>query len=427
MKDKIDKFLASLDDEDILRYAYNQKCDIPVYYSGPSWDREELSAAISSLVCGQWLSSGEEVTKFEKQFAQSEGVNSALMVNSGSSANLVLLAACKKHYGWSDDSEIVVSVVGFPTTIAPIVQNNMVPKFVDIEMDSLNFNLELVEEAITDKTVAIFLSPVLGNPCDMEELSRICMEKDVMLLLDGCDSFGTQYLGQPLAKYATATTCSFYPAHHITTGEGGMVYSDDTRLIQIARSIAWWGRDCFCVGSCNLLANGMCNNRFSNWLPDYDGIVDHKYVFTNVGYNLKPLDLQGAIGQVQLKKAPKLHERRQRNKIRISSIMSKVVSGIRIPLSERNSTVSWFGVPIICCNDELKLKLVSFLEANKIQTRNYFAGNILMHPAYRDLGNFRDYPNANEVLERVFFLGTSPSYSETTFDYIEDVMKKWQE
>jgi CDP-6-deoxy-D-xylo-4-hexulose-3-dehydrase len=426
MREAIETLLDSIDADQYLKYAYNQKCETPVYYSGPVWDKEELIAAISSLVGGLWLASGEQVSKFENRFSKDIGLAHSLMVNSGSSANLVLLAAAKTYYDWDDDAEIIVSVVGFPTTIAPIVQNNLKVKFVDIEMDSLNFDLSDVEDAINDKTKAVFLSPVLGNPVDMDKLTDLCRSKGIRLLLDGCDSLGTEWKGKPLYEYSDAATCSFYPAHHITTGEGGMVSSNDAEFIKIARSIAWWGRACYCVGSCNLLKNGVCGKRFFKWLDNYDGVVDHKYVFTNMGYNLKPLDLQGAIGLVQLDKAPTLHKKRRENKARIEKLLHKYIKGIHIPDELSDASTSWFGVPVVCETKELKHKLVPFFESNSIQTRNYFAGNILLHPAYEHLDDYNKYPNANQVLDKVFFLGTSPSYKEGTFRYIEDVLETWQ-
>lgn len=426
MKDLIKKFLSSLDKKEVLRYAYNQKSTTPVYYSGPVWDEEELSVAIESLISGAWLVSGEKVAKFEKQFSKAVGLKHSLMVNSGSSANLVMLAAAKKVFGWQDGDEIIVSVVGFPTTTSPIIQNSLNVRFVDIEMKSLNFDITKIEEVITKKTKAIFLSPVLGNPVDMDVLGDLCKAKNIQLLLDGCDSLGSEWDGVPLSQYAVASTCSFYPAHHITTGEGGMVSSNNKQLIEEARSIAWWGRACYCVGSCNLLKDGVCGKRFSPWLKNYDGVVDHKYVFTNIGYNLKPMDFQGAIGCVQLKKADELHDKRRANKRILESLLVKYVKGITIPGELIKANTSWFGVPIVCESKELKQKLVSFLETKQIQTRNYFAGNILLHPAYENLGYVEDFPEANKVLDLVFFIGTSPAYDSDTFDYIETILKEWE-
>lgn len=429
---KIDEFLDSLSKEfeDLFPYLYNfnnkNKSVDKVYYSGPNWDTEEIKSMIRTILTGKWISSGENVRKFEISFSKKFNIKHSLMVNSGSSANLVMIAALKKRLGWDDGDEIILSVVGFPTTLSPIIQNNLKPVFLDIEMDTLNFDLNLFESSITEKTKAIFVSPVLGNPPNFDKIIEICKKYNLILILDNCDSLGSKWNGKYLNEYAYASSCSFYPAHHITTGEGGMVSTDDEELMKIARSISWWGRDCYCVGSANLLCNGTCKNRFSNWLPNYDGVVDHKYIFTNVGYNLKPLDLQGSIGLEQLKKFDDLHKKRIQIKNEISKIFNSFIDGINIPSELVEAETGWFGVPIICGNKLLKNNLVKFLEDNGIQTRNYFAGNILIHPAYSHLDDFKKYENSNKVLDLVFFVGCSPSYSDSTLEYIKTVLEKFK-
>jgi CDP-6-deoxy-D-xylo-4-hexulose-3-dehydrase len=242
---------------------------------------------------------------------------------------------------------------------------------------------------------------------------------------DSCDSLGTKWRGKDLASYFIASSCSFYPAHHITTGEGGMVSSDREEIVRTARSLAWWGRDCYCVGAANLLSEGTCGKRFDKWLKGhYDGVLDHKYYFVNVGYNLKPLDLQGAIGTVQIEKLEMIHESRRRNKQIIGSYFERI-NGVAVPKELGHAETSWFGVPVICDSGELKKNLVRHLETSGIQTRNYFAGNVLIHPAYRNLGDFRNYPNANQVLDRVFFVGCSPNYTDETLGYIKSVIEKF--
>ena len=432
IEDQINNMINSLGDEyKILEYVYNDNSKFvpgvtPVYYSGPYWNNEEVIVAIKTLLTGKWLSSGENVKMFENEFARKINNRYAVMVNSGSSANLVLIAALKKYFKWQDQDEIIVSVVGFPTTIAPIVQNNLKPIFIDIEMNTLNFDLNKIEEKITSKTKAIFLSPVLGNPPDMYRLIDICKKHKMELVLDNCDSLGTTWDKLYLNECAVASSNSFYPSHHITTGEGGMVISNNKDIIRIARSIAWWGRDCFCVGSANLISHGSCGNRFDKWLDGYDGIIDHKYVFVNMGYNLKPLDFQGSIGLIQLKKLDEIHERRKNSKRVISELFKKYISGIYIPEELENADTSWFGTPIVCKNKKLKNKLVEYLESNKIQTRNYFAGNILLHPGYKHLDDFSKYPEANKVLDLVFFIGASPHYQQNVFDYIEDCLRRFE-
>ncbi len=416
---------------DVLKYIYNSNSDkfvpyqTPVYYSGPYWGKEEIAAIIEAILAGKWITSGEYVRKFESRFSQKFNQKFSVMVNSGSSANLVMLAAVKKYLGWQDSDEIILSVVGFPTTLAPIIQNNLKPVFIDIELDTLNFDLELIEEKITDQTRAIFLSPVLGNPPDMDRLLEICEKHSLELILDNCDSLGSIWREKFLNEYAIASSCSFYPAHHISTGEGGMVSSSIQEIIQIARSLAWWGKDCYCVGAANLLPCGTCGKRFDEWLPDYEGIVDHKYVFTHMGYNLKPLDLQGAIGLVQLEKFEDIRQRRKRSKNRLQEILEKYVEGMKVIDQLSEAKTSWFGTPILCSDREIKLSIVEYLESKKIQTRNCFTGNILLQPAYRHLDNYQNYPNANEVLKRVFFIGAAPHYHEAIFEYVKELLQQW--
>jgi CDP-6-deoxy-D-xylo-4-hexulose-3-dehydrase len=394
----------------------------PVYYSGPYWDGREVEAAIDTLIDGKWLSSGEKVMKFERRFSKRFNFKDSVMVNSGSSANLVMIAALKKYFEWEDGDEIIVSVVGFPTTLNPIIQNGLRPIFVDISWTDLNWNIDEIENAITPRTKAVFSSPVLGNPYDFDRLIEIISKHNVKLVSDNCDSLGSKWRDKYLTDYSVASSCSFYPAHHICTMEGGMVSSQEEEIVKLARSFSWWGRACYCVGTQNLLPEGTCKKRFSNWIPNCDAEVDHKYVFENIGYNLKPLDLQGAIGIVQLEKLDEIEVRRRLNKGRIGDALSKI-EGIRVVSELPHAKTSWFGVPIICESNELKRRLVRHLEGNKIQTRNYFAGNILQQPAYESLGDFRAYPQATKVLGQVFFLGCSPTLSEPMIEYVEETLR----
>lgn len=411
-------------------YIYNAEDFIagqsPVYYSGPYWDNREIEAACDALHNGKWITAGEKVNEFERSFAMKFRTDHAVMVNSGSSANLIMLAALKKCFDWKDGDEIIVSPVGFPTTISAIFHNRLTPVFADIEFDTLNFHLARVAEAITPKTVAVFLSPVLGNPPDMDMLIDICEDNNVLLVLDNCDSLGTRWHNKYLNEYAVASSYSFYPAHHISTGEGGMITSDYPEVIRVARSIAWWGRDCWCVGAHNLKARGDCGKRFSCWLKDYPKPVDHKYVFENMGYNLKPLDLQGAIGLVQLDKYDEIETFRKMFKEMIEALVIDNIPHTRKVVVHPKAEVSWFGVPVICEQEGLKHRLVAHLEANRVQTRNYFAGNILLHPGYSFMDTYLNYPEANKVLDNVFFLGCYPGYTKPVIKYIEDILKSFK-
>ena len=427
-RDKIKNFLSDLEaDEGLLpKFAHNlQGKSDQLFYSGPLFDHEELSAAIEALIMGKWLASGDHVARFERQFCKSINARHAVMVNSGSSANLIMLGALKAFYDWKDGDEVLVSAVGFPTTVAPVYQCRMSPVFLDIEWETLNFDLDQLASKITPKTRAVLLSPVLGNPPDMDRLQEICHKHSVRLVLDGCDSLGSYWEGKELSEYAVASSCSFYPAHHITTGEGGMVSSNEQELISIARSMAWWGRDCYCVGKANLLPKGSCGRRFDQWLEDQNVLLDHKYVFSHMGYNLKPLDLQGAVGLAQLKKLDSIHQARRENKIKVEEIFLRHIKGLAIAQKYEKADPSWFGVPFICADEELKRRLVAHLEQNGIQTRNYFAGNILVHPGYRFMDNWKDYPKANRVLKEVFFVGCSPTFTEKSFEHLDNVLQQF--
>jgi len=427
MKEQVKQFIDNLFDseEEFFPYLYNNyyiKGESNIFYSGPYWDNQEIEAALKVFLTGKWLSSGEYVNKFEKEFSKKFDFKHSVMVNSGSSANLVMIAALKQYFQWQDDDEIIVSVCGFPTTLNPIIQNNLKPVFVDINYSDLNWNIEEIRKKITPKTKALFSSPVLANPYDYDEVLDLCDKNDIKLISDNCDSLGSKWKGEYLTKHSVSSSCSFYPAHHITTIEGGMVSSNIKEVIDLARSFAWWGRDCYCVGSQNLLSCGTCGKRFDTWLSGYDKIVDHKYVFGQIGYNLKPIDILGAIGSVQLKKFDEIHLKRRSNKEKLHKIF-EIIPGVRVINELKNSETSWFGVPIVYDGD--KSNLVKFLESKKIQTRNYFAGNLLIHPAYRHLESAFNYPNAMKVLDNVFFVGCSPTITDSMIDYIEEVIHSY--
>jgi CDP-6-deoxy-D-xylo-4-hexulose-3-dehydrase len=382
-----------------------------------------MDLSLKAFLTGKWISAGENVEKFQIRFSKKYNVKQSHMVNSGSSANLVMIGALKKYFKWEDNDEVIVSPVGFPTTIAPLMQNNLKPVFIDIEFDTLNFDINLIEEKITPRTKAIVVSPVLANPPDMDFIRELCVRHNLILVGDNCDSLGTKWNGQLITDMYFCWSTSFYPAHHISTGEGGMVSSNTPEFIDIVRSLSWWGRDCYCVGSNNQLPCGTCGNRFDRWLDTYDGIIDHKYIFSHAGYNLKPLDMQGAIGVAQLEKVDFIDSKRREHKARLANLLTKYWN-IRIADTLPQADPSWFGVPIICETQQVKEKLVAYLEANKIQTRNYFAGNILLHPGFKHLDDYNKYPLANKALSHVFILGCPPFWNDKVFEYIEEVLKK---
>jgi CDP-6-deoxy-D-xylo-4-hexulose-3-dehydrase len=421
--------IKSLVGNHVAPYLYNSGNFVPgetvIPYSGPYWDNKESEAAIDTFLNGTWISSGAKVNEFEKAFSKKFNTGYSLMVNSGSSANLVMITALKKFYNWKDGDEVIVSPVGFPTTISVLFQNILTPVFVDIEWNTLNFDIEEIGKKITSRTKAIFLSPVLGNPPNIDSIVALCTKFGLKLILDNCDSLGTKWDGKYLNEYSVASSCSFYAAHTLCTGEGGMISTNDKELMKVMVSISHWGRDCTCIGSENMSLKGSCGHRFGKWLDNYDGIVDHKYVFGNMGYNLKPLDLQGVIGLVQLEKFTEIEAKRKHSKAMIDQIVTDNISGVFGVKTLNYADVCWFGTPFICLEKGLKQRLVAHLEKNLIQTRNYFAGNILIHPGFEFIDDYKSYPEANKVLDKVFFIGSAPHYTQDIFDYIEEVIKKF--
>jgi len=426
------------------RFAYGASTFDPakpkVLYSGPMYDTEELVAAASALVEGKWAVAGEHVARFERLFSQYLGVAESVMVNSGSSADLIMIAAAKAHYGWKDGDAIIVSPVGFPTTVSAITLNGLRPVFVDIEWETLNADNAEIERKIVDEHLmavelgqrsqikAILVSPVLGNPPDMDKIRAIAQEHHLKVLLDGCDSLGSTWRGKPLAQYADVSSCSFFPSHHISTLQGGMISSDDKGLTSLAYSMATWGKDCWCSGAGNMLPNGCCGKRFSAWLPDQpDLIIDHRYLFTtDRAYNLRPVDLQGALGCVQMGKLEAIHEARVEAFCTIRFLLNRHVHQVRVVDALAQAEPSWFGVPIICPSYTYKRTLITHLEAAGIQTREYFAGNLLAQPGYKHLGKAADYPNAQQVLSRVFFIGNAPFLTEAHFQHVEATLRAFR-
>lgn len=399
-----------------------------VYYAGPYFGKEELSAAIESLLFDKWTSGGTQCNKFESEYCNKINDRYGVFVNSGSSANLIMMAALKEYFKWNNTAEIILSPCGFSSTLSAITLNNLKPVFVDIEYnETLNFDLNKIQEKITKNTKAIFLSPVLGNPVDMDKLLNICEDNHIELISDLCDSPFSKYNNKYLNEYSLASTCSFYQAHILSTLEGGIITSNNKQIINIARCMASWGRGCYCLSTTNLTQNGLCGKRNSQWIPELPFDIDHKYFFQYPAYNLKNIDILAAIGREQLKKADLICKIRKENKDKIQELFSKYIKGIRFPISYEKSEWIPFGVPIICNSYELKSKLCKYLESNRLQTRSYFAGNLLIHPAYKEYKDeWENYPNSNRVLKEVFFVGCSPTINQSHINYIEEVLKNFR-
>jgi len=401
-----------------------------VQYAGSLFDQDEFIAGIDTFLDG-WLALGENGIKFENKFSPRLGKEFGALTNSGSSANLLMVSSLssRKLFNLPKGSKIITPVAGFPTTINPILQNGYEPIFIDIELDTLNLNLEQLEIAAKQGASALIFAHVLGNPPNMDEVMRIVNKYSLILLEDCCDALGSTYRDNPLGSFGELSSCSFYPAHHMTMGEGGFVACKSKEQEVVIKSLREWGRGCYCSGKAsNCLKNGMCKKRFSNWLPLLPNeILDHKYVYEEIGYNLKPLDMQASIGLVQLKKLDMIIEKRKYNFSKLMKIFEPHSSNFILPKATENANPSWFAFPLTV-KDTAKFtrtQFTMFLENHKIQTRNYFGGNILLQPAYENLiteNPLTKYPNATKATTNTFFLGTSPVITDDQLEYIQGIV-----
>jgi len=333
----------------------------------------------------------------------------------------------KRGYNLPKGTKVLVPVAGFPTTFNPIVQVGFEPVFLDIELDTLNLDLTKAEDLIKEHNIKIItFAHVLGNPPNMRWLIELVKRYDLLLLEDCCDALGSTYDGAPLGSFGIMATCSFYPAHHITMGEGGYVACNTHEQEVILRSFREWGRGCYCVGpEANKLKCGTCGKRFNNWIPSLpNDIFDHKYVYDEIGYNLKPIEIQGAMGLVQLTKLDEIHSIRKRNYKLLFDIYSKYEEYFHLPRAQEHSNPSWFAFPITIRSGSPfnRNDIVDYFEENLIQTRPYFAGNILLQPAYKHLMKQEDvrkkFPVATKVMLDTYFHGTSPVITTEQMDYI---------
>lgn len=400
-----------------------------VNYAGAYYDENEYVAGVESLLKG-WLAMGDSGLKFEREFPKYFGKSRGIVTNSGSSSNLLMMSALtsKRGHNLPKGTKVLMPIAGFPTTLNPTLQVGFTPVFVDIELDTLNLDtskLEGILEQDPDIRVITF-AHVLGNPPNMDEVMRVVNKYNLILLEDCCDALGSTYAGFQLGSFGHMASCSFYPAHHMTMGEGGYVATNDANTDVILRSFREWGRGCYCVGpEANKLKCGTCGNRFKNWIPTLpDEVFDHKYVYDEIGYNLKPIELQCAMGLEQLKKLPEIHSLRRRNYQLLFNIYEKYEEFFHLPRAQAKSDPSWFAFPLTIRKDApfKRSDIVDYLEENLIQTRPYFAGNIMLQPAYSHLMNPEDaknnYPNATFAMTNTFFHGTSPVITPEQIAYI---------
>jgi CDP-6-deoxy-D-xylo-4-hexulose-3-dehydrase len=392
-------------------------------YAGRVYDEREMKAMVEAVL-DFWLTLGPFGEEFEGKLKSFLGVSNAVLVNSGSSANLLAVSAlCSKelenHLRPGD--EVVTPAVTFPTTVAPLLQNNLVPVFVDCELATYNINPALLEDAVLDRTRAIFLPHTLGNPCEMEAIMHLAREHHLFVIEDACDALGSRYRGRCVGTFGDFGTLSFYPAHHITCGEGGAVVTDNEQLTRIARSIRDWGRACYCTYKTES-PFGACGRRFDYEIPGMPGTYDHRYLYTNVGYNFKPTDIQAALGSAQMDKLAGFIEARQRNFDRLHAGLAEFEEFLILPSWEPQAEVSWFAYPITVRESApfSRKELLTWLEEGLIQTRLLFAGNILRQPGFRDIphrvaGALR---NSDLVMRNSFFIGVYPGLREEHIGYV---------
>jgi CDP-6-deoxy-D-xylo-4-hexulose-3-dehydrase len=396
--------------------------ETPVPVSGKVLSPEDFVSLVDSSLDG-WLTAGRHTKVFERQLADFVGARSALFVNSGSSANLCALSGLTSpklgDRALKPGDEVLTVAMGFPTTVNPIIQNGLKPVVVDVNLDTLDANSEKLREAVSPKTKAIMMAHTLGNPFDLDTVQELCKKHDLWLIEDSCDALGSTYRGQRTGSFGDTATVSFYPAHHITTGEGGAVFVKSPLVKKQVESFRDWGRDCYCETGCD----NTCFKRFEWKLGDLPEGYDHKYIYSHIGYNLKATDMQAALGVTQLAKLDFFIQRRKENFNYLESALSKV-EGISIAKASPHSDPSWFGCPITLdpkhpVNRE---ELLRFLDSRKIGTRLLFAGNILKQPAYKDIDFMvvGDLTNTDIVMRRSFWVGVYPGLTKPMLDYVID-------
>lgn len=391
---------------------------VPV--SGRVFDGDEMRHLVDASL-DFWLTTGRFADQFEKEFANYMGVRHAMLCNSGSSANLLALSALTssklEDRAINPGDEVITVAAGFPTTINPIVQNQLTPVFLDVEMGTYNVDTTYLEEAITSKTKAIMIAHTLGNPFDLDTVMAIANKHHLWLIEDNCDAVGAQYNGRLTGSFGHLSTVSFYPAHHITMGEGGCVLSKNAQLKKLVESFRDWGRDCWCAPG---VAN-TCGKRFDWQLGDLPEGYDHKYIYSHVGYNLKLTDMQAAVGVAQLKKLPLFLKARQRNWQQLYNGLKAFEAYLILPEATPNSKPSWFGFLLSVRPDApfSRNELVRYLEENHVATRLLFSGNITRQPAYQhvDYRVVGELTNTDIVMNQTFWIGVYPKLTSQMIDY----------
>lgn len=399
----------------------------PLFSSGPVFDAEDRVALVEAAL-DMRIVAAKSVAIFESRFSKYLGIRKSHVVNSGSSANLLAISALTSPQlvdrQLVPGDEVVTVAAGFPTTVNPVLQNGLVPVFVDVELGTYDASVEQVAAAIGPKTKAIALAHTLGNPFAVQEIADLAREHELWFVEDNCDALGSTYNGRMTGTFGDFSTLSCYPAHHITMGEGGVVSTDDMHLARIVESMRDWGRDCWCAPG----EDDRCAKRFKWQLGTLPDGYDHKYIYSHVGYNLKATDTQGALGITQLGKVQGFIDIRRRNWQRLHDGLADL-PGLLLPRATPNSDPSWFGfvLTVLPGAQFTRKDLVAFLEGRRIGTRQVFAGNLTRHPAYVGT-NYRvvgDLTNSDIITECSFWIGVHPSLTEEMIDYMIDSVREF--
>lgn len=400
----------------------------PVRFAGRVFGAEELESLVDSSL-DFYLTASRFTEQFEAGLADYLGLSEALFVNSGSSANLVALTSLTSptlgERRLRPGDEVITVAAGFPSTVAPIVQNGLVPVFVDIRPSDHNADPEQLRAAVSSRTRAVMLAHTLGVPFDLDTVLDLVSAHDLWLVEDNCDALGSRYRGRLTGTFGHLATSSFYPAHHITTGEGGMVVTDDQALARVALSIRDWGRDCYCAGG----ENNTCGKRFAQQFGSLPFGYDHKYVYSHLGYNLKATEMQAAIGCAQLARLDGFVAVRKRNHGLLLEALSRFGDRLALPVAPPDTDPSWFGFAIAVRQDAgfTRNELAGFLEANRIETRNLFGGNLLRHPAFENVARrvVGDLAVTDAAMHGTFFVGIYPGIDDARLDYMVDVFGRF--
>jgi CDP-6-deoxy-D-xylo-4-hexulose-3-dehydrase len=395
--------------------------ETPIPFAGRVFDEREIVNLVDSSL-EFWLTTGPWAQKFEKRFARLNDVRHALLVNSGSSANLVALS-CLTSTKLADrrlrpGDEVITCATGFPTTVNPIIQNGLVPVFVDVSVPTYNLDVSMLEAALSERTRAIMVAHTLGNPFDLGAVKAFADEHDLWLIEDCCDALGSTYEDKPVGSFGDLASVSFYPAHHITMGEGGCVLIDKGKIKVLAESFRDWGRDCWCEPG----KEDTCGKRFDHQLGELPHGYDHKYIYSDVGYNLKLTDMQAAVGLAQLDKLESFTAARRANFRRLHEGLADLQEFLILPEATPNSDPSWFGFPVAlregCPVD--RDRILRFMNERKIATRLLFAGNLVRQPAYLNSEHRRvgDLASADFVMNNVFWVGVYPGLTEAHLDFM---------